>query len=156
MSISNAEYGQMEGTDFSDGGSFKLTTPSTDVHKICFDGRYLKPRSKLNVKKILHNTAFNRSIFTYIYSNLSYSWNVDRRLTFFVVVGDVGYDEEKDAPMNDNGEMLKLGKKYQEANMTLQLIETLYSLNRQIEMLQWGRKQTSNQDMLRMEAILSK
>ena len=58
--------------------------------------------------------------------------------------------------MNDNGEMLKLGKKYQEANMTLQLIETLYSLNRQIEMLQWGRKQTSNQDMLRMEAILSK
>ena len=58
--------------------------------------------------------------------------------------------------MNDNGEMLKLGKKYEEANMTLQLIETLYSLNRQIEMLQWGRKQTSNQDMLRMEAILSK
>ena len=62
MSISNAEYGQMEGTDFSDGGSFKLTTPSTDVHKICFDGRYLKPRSKLNVKKILQKSVLRLTV----------------------------------------------------------------------------------------------
>ena len=52
--------------------------------------------------------------------------------------------------------MLKLVLKKQEANKTLQLLESLHSINRQIEMIQWGRKQDSSKDMLRMEATLSK
>ena len=80
----------------------------------------------------------------------------NRKITFFIIVGNVGYDEERGESISDKSEMLKLVLRKQEANMTLQLLESLHSINRQIEMIQWGRKQDSSKDMLRMEATLSK
>jgi len=85
----------------------------------------------------------------------STAWNDIRKITFFVIVGNVGYDEERKESISDKSEMLKLVLKKHEANMTLQLLESLSSINRQIEMMQWGRKQESSKDMLKMEATLS-
>ena len=109
----------------------------------------------------------NRAIFSLIQSYFPYwfftfyfffstAWNDIRKITFFVIVGNVGYDEERKESISDKSEMLKLVLKKQEANMTLQLLESLSSINRQIEMMQWGRKQESSKDMLKMEATLSK
>ena len=75
--------------------------------------------------------------------------NYDRRVTFNVIIGDTGFDWAKGTKLN------KLNKRKQEVNMTLQLLESLYSINRQIEALQWARKQSASQDMLKMEATLS-
>ena len=78
----------------------------------------------------------------------SSSLNYDRRVTFIVIIGDTGFDRESNM-------MSKLDKRNREVNMTLQLLESLYTINRQIEMLQWERKQTSSQDKSKMEATLS-
>ena len=75
--------------------------------------------------------------------------NYDRRVTFDVIIGDAGSDWEKGTKLN------KLNKRKKEVNMTLQLIDSLYTINRQIEAFQWARKQSASQDMLKMEATLS-
>ena len=75
--------------------------------------------------------------------------NYDRRVTFDVIIGDTRFDWEKGTKLN------KLDKRKQEANMTLQLIDSLYTINKQIETFQWERKQSASQDMLKMEATLS-
>ena len=76
------------------------------------------------------------------------SLNYDRRVTFIVSIGDTEHDWKKIT-------MSKLEKKNQEVNMTLELIDNLYTLNRQIETLQWELKQYGSQDMIKMEATLS-
>ena len=83
-----------------------------------------------------------------LYICFSLSLNYDRRVTFIVIIGDTEHDWVK-------GTMSKLDKRNQEVNMTLQLIDSLYSINRQIETLQLARKQYASQDMLKMKATLS-
>jgi len=110
----------------------------------------------MNRAVLFSNTKLFSPLFFDFYTFFSTAWNDVRKITFFVIVGNVGYDEERDESISDKSEMLKLVLKKQEANMTLQLLESLHSINREIEMIQWGRKQDSSKDMLRMEATLSK
>ena len=78
----------------------------------------------------------------------SLSLNYDRRVTFIVSIGDTEHDWKKNT-------LSKVEKRNKEVNMTLQLIDHLYSINRHIEELQWELKQYGSQDMLKMEATLS-
>ena len=89
----------------------------------------------------------------------SQSWNYDRRVTFFLTVGKPKMAEEKGKRLNENNEPVKLEsgtRHHWDGNTTLQLLESMYHLNNRLEQLQWERKQISSQDLLRMEATLSK
>ena len=99
-------------------------------------------------KQIKFSYFCNEALINAFYL-FSLSLNYDRRVTFNVIIGDTGFDWAKGTKLN------KLNKRKQEVNMTLQLIDSLYSINRQIEALQWARKQSASQDMLKMEATLS-